>query len=239
MLRSKNHRAVFLFLPFVFCLYFIGISVANDPCFQGFSTIPGNVKYIFEWDPENPQEISRNSNVEIKVIGGIPQYNWSVSGTGFGLAQSQSNDVSNTLTADSTACGTATITVTDGRGDKITGYVRCTSGHWVLFCESIMPDDNCHRGGGNTYYYEGNRRIYILVRCIWDWPAPRKCWFHSCGGYDSKNYIPEDAVCWAIYDPYDCTHYLGGPGYACPGDDVGHSCCTLNLGIQVHEWVCQ
>ena len=102
-----------------------------------------------------------------------------------------------------------------------------------------MPDDNCHRGGGNTYYYEGNRRIYILVRCIWDWPAPRKCWFHSCGGYDSKNYIPEDAVCWAIYDPYDCTHYLGGPGYACPGDDVGHSCCTLNLGIQVHEWVCQ
>jgi hypothetical protein len=132
MLRAKKLRTAFLFLPFVFCLYLSGVSVADDSCFQGLSTIPGNVKYYFEWDPTNPQEIGRNSNVEIKVIGGIPQYNWSVSGNGFNLSQSQSNGISNILTADSTACGSATITVTDGCGGTTTGYVRCTSGDWVL-----------------------------------------------------------------------------------------------------------
>ena len=124
--------------------------------FQGFSTIQGNVKFNFEWDPANPQEIGRNSNAEIKVIGGLPQYNWSVVGTGFGLAQSQSNDVSNILTAGSTACGTATITVTDRRGDTTAGYVRCTAGHWVL-----KQDKTCLMPGSGTVTETGSNYAHV------------------------------------------------------------------------------
>lgn len=256
MVVFKILKTVALVCIFSFILQLSTIVFAND-CQTPISTEPGNRIIPPNWRDaykpkiySNNDEIARNNYVNVWVYSegrACPTYSWSVSGTGFHFDSASGPTTATTnadmetlqLWADGTACGTATITVTDLCEGNDEEYVRCTTGQWVLVCESIMPDDNCHRGGGNTYYYEGNRRIYILVRCIWDWPAPRKCWFHSCGGYDSKNYIPEDAVCWAIYDPYDCTHYLGGPGYACPGDDVGHSCCTLNLGIQVHEWVCQ
>jgi hypothetical protein len=73
MLRAKKHRTAFLYLSFVFCISLNGVSIADESCFQGFSTIKGSVRYLFEWDPANLQEIGRSSNVEIKNIAGIPQ----------------------------------------------------------------------------------------------------------------------------------------------------------------------
>jgi len=84
------------------------------------------------WDPTNPEEISESSSVNIGVIGGVPSYQWSVSGTGFWLSSDQTQGLSNTLNADDIACGSATITVTDNFGDKVTGYVRCENGQWSL-----------------------------------------------------------------------------------------------------------
>ena len=72
MLKAKKLRTALLVFPFILCLYLSGIAIGADPCFQGFSTIPGSVKYAFKWDPDNPDEIDRNGAVEIKIIGGIP-----------------------------------------------------------------------------------------------------------------------------------------------------------------------
>jgi len=117
-------------------LFFFGclsdISAAGDSCFQGFSTLPGSVKYALKWDPNNPDEIARNRDAEVKVIGGIPPYTWSISGNGFELSQNQSDNVFNILHADGNACGAAAITVTDCDGVSVMGYVRCTIGRWVL-----------------------------------------------------------------------------------------------------------
>ncbi len=134
--RLRKFKTTFLLLPIFFFIHLSNISAYGDSCFQGFSTMPGSVQYdeswLLQWDPDNPDEIDRNSDVEIKVIGGIPPYTWSVSGNGFNLSQSQSNSVSNTLNSDGTACGAATITVTACDGTSVIGYVRCASGQWVL-----------------------------------------------------------------------------------------------------------
>ncbi len=50
-------------------------------------------------DPNNADEIARNSTIAINVIGGCPPYTLSVSGNGFSLTD-------NTLFADDTAAGT-------------------------------------------------------------------------------------------------------------------------------------
>ncbi|MBW2005045.1 MAG: RHS domain-containing protein [Deltaproteobacteria bacterium] len=86
----------------------------------------------FQYNPNNPEDIDRNSTVEISVIGGTPPYTWSVSGKGFSLAETETQGLSNTLYADDTACRAATITVIDDCGQTATGYVRCTTGQWVL-----------------------------------------------------------------------------------------------------------
>jgi len=147
--RLRKLKTTFLLLPIFFFMYLSNISVAGDSCFQGFSTIPGSVKYALKWDPDNPDEIDRNSDVEMNVIGGIPPYTWSVSGNGFNLSQSQSNSVSNTLNADGTACGATTITVTDYDGTSVIGYVRCTAGQWTL------QDTSCGLSGAGTLVSSG------------------------------------------------------------------------------------
>lgn len=80
-----------------------------------------------QWNPNNPQEIDQDSSVTVAVIGCVSPYLWSVSGSGFSLSQGEADGLSNTLNADGTACGTATITVTDAQSETVTGYVRCTT----------------------------------------------------------------------------------------------------------------
>jgi RHS repeat-associated protein len=101
-----------------------------------------------QFDPGNPDEIDPNSSISINVIGGCPPYTMAVSGNGFSMT-------GNTLLADDTACGSATITVTDVCANSATGYVRSTNGTWVQICVfSGEPDDwdgnsgHCCSGGG-------------------------------------------------------------------------------------------
>jgi len=85
----------------------------------------------FAYDANNPETIARSAGAEILVTGGCGPFTWEVSGTGFTFSSSQSDDRSNTLNADATACGTATLTLTDACGTVLTNYVRCTTGQWV------------------------------------------------------------------------------------------------------------
>ncbi len=85
----------------------------------------------FECDSGNSETVVRENDVEITVIGGCPSFTWEVSGTGFSFASGSTSGRTNTLSADETACGLATITVTDSLGSEVTGYVRSTTGTWA------------------------------------------------------------------------------------------------------------
>jgi hypothetical protein len=145
------------------------------------------------WDPANPEEIGENSSVNVSVIGGVSPYKWSVNGTGFWLSSDQTEGLSNTLNADDIACGSATITVTDNFGDKVTGYMRCTNGQWVL-------KDQCGNDSGwNCTYLEGNKKWTLS-------------WW--CGtGDPGYNYCGMDCMCL-------CTSYWGK--IACSGSPGGN-----------------
>ena len=82
------------------------------------------------YDNDNSDDtIDREGTATVVVTDGCGPFNWSVSGTGFSIS-SLTEGRTNTLSADGTACGSATITVTDNCSDSCTGYVRCTEGHW-------------------------------------------------------------------------------------------------------------
>jgi len=76
--------------------------------------------------------IGQSSSVGVSIADGLGPYSWSVAGTGFSMLHEETAGVSNTLQSDETACGPATITVTDFCDGTATGYVRCTAdSHWV------------------------------------------------------------------------------------------------------------
>ena len=83
MVMSKKLKTTFLFLLVIFSLHLNSIPAIADPCFQGFPTMTGNIEYVFQWDPKNPDEIDRNSSETISVIHGSPNFQWEISGEGF------------------------------------------------------------------------------------------------------------------------------------------------------------
>ena len=102
-------------------------------------TVPGVVAGIeswlaLQWDPNNPEEIAASTSVTIRVLNGSPPYTWEVNEqNGFSLEYKETSDLSNTLYADDSSCGTAAISVRDGNSEIIEGQVRCTSsGIWVV-----------------------------------------------------------------------------------------------------------
>jgi len=152
MLVFKILKTVALVFIFSFILQLSTIVFAND-CQSDtppISTEPGNRIIPSNWrdayKPEifsNNDEIARNNYVNVWVDSdgkACPPYNWSVSGTGFHFNSASGPTTATTnadletlqLWADGTACGTATITVTDLCEGNDKEYVRCTTGHWVL-----------------------------------------------------------------------------------------------------------
>ena len=112
------------------------------------------------YDDDNPTTIAQSdSDVEITISDGIGPFAWVVTGTGFSLGSATTTGRSNTLNADGTGCGCATITITDACDDTATGYVRCTTGQWVLkgaYCGLAAEEDEATETpiGGNDLSYE-------------------------------------------------------------------------------------
>jgi hypothetical protein len=194
MLRVKPSKIVLMILTFVFCLHLSGLTVADD-CWDregGGPTVTGDYTYPpgwfpeFQYNPNNPDEIDRNSSVEISVIGGTPPYTWQVSGNGFSIPSS-TTDRTNTLSADDTACGAATITITDDCPTVATGYVRCTAGKWVekaSICELGGPADVCWHDA--PYYYcqkvEGYIKEWIELSHLGGMPTCEEWGDAACAG---------------------------------------------------------
>jgi len=153
---------------------------ANDNCPISIPTSPGNVvrntcvSSTIAWDESGSADtIIRNSNCPVAItdeLGKGGPYAWSVSGNGFSLVNPKTKTTSNTLLSNGTACGTATITVTDCGGKTTTGYVRCTTGKWVLIYSCGAGVSNCSWYGSIRGKYK-----YDASWCFRGYP-----WFSPC-----------------------------------------------------------
>ena len=124
---------------------------------------------VMTWDSVNSAEtVVRSGTAGVYVKDGLGPYTWSVTGTGFSMLHNETTVLYNTLQADATACGTATVTVTDFCGDSTEGIVRCTTGTWdlaILQCrackadsEDICPAIGCATCTSPAWYTEGKYR---------------------------------------------------------------------------------
>ena len=92
-------------------------------CFEFIACCPAEPN--ISWDDAGSDEtIVRNGSANVAVLGGQAPFTWSVTGTGFSFATPVTSGRTNVLSADNTACGSATITVVDGCGQSTVGYVR-------------------------------------------------------------------------------------------------------------------
>jgi hypothetical protein len=186
------------------------------------STLTGSYEggddLIFRWDPANPEEMGRNSEIEISVIGGCTPYLWSLSGEGFWfdaeftLTETKTmQEKTVTLYTDDTACATE-ITVKNGCGEVVTGYVRYPAGSWVYkgaglasghgkYCSSVWgPEDAIYIRGYQKWVVDrgGNPPRPTLCCGSWvssdwgegDWPprppcgTPLECDGADCGYWE-------------------------------------------------------
>jgi hypothetical protein len=208
MSKLSKLRLCLLVLSFVFFLNPSG-AVGQEGCIV--PTVPGNVEDIekwlaLQWAPGHPPaEIQPGTNALVKVVGGFPPIQWSVSGNGFSLGEVEENGVDHArnklLIASPTACGTATIEVVDKYGLAVTGYVRCKAGQWINTGDHVCrpPCEATIGGGGRPWCgydkkscISGNLR-YCYVFC----PSP--CANHcppeiclECGPY---YYYTQEWIC--------------------------------------------
>ena len=155
----------------------------------------------------NPETITPGTSVFLSVTGGKGPFFWSVSGTGFSLANNGTTDLpSNLLIADGSACGSATITVTDNCGFEVTGYVRSTVGVWCLIdtCSTTsMPlPTSCHtliQGVIGKYKYSG----YCCKGGCYSYYQDKCVPYCAGGGCESPLTLPSGYLCFVTLATYE------------------------------------
>jgi hypothetical protein len=149
----------------VFWLNSSGLSAEPCPpeCPGPTSTITENAEYkdswIFKWADDNPEFIPLGESEEVRVEGGVPNFKWQVSGDGFSLKESETTDRTNTLYADGTACGEATITVEDYHKQQVQGTVRAKDESFV-WDELNSPIQFPSKTGSVDVYVTGGQGPY-------------------------------------------------------------------------------
>ena len=215
---------------------------------------------VVSWDNVLSDEtVARNGIAGVYVQDGLGPYTWSVAGTGFSIPATTAG-VQNVLSADNTACGTATITVTDYCGDSTTGYVRCDTGNW---CEITF--DSCIISGAITEG-DGETRIQDKWKLVEVWGVTCSSAGFGCSGavwgmcvnnYDTCHCL-EPGSCHTTMGCTQCLNHGGicnQAGYAklcfSPADclccvDSGDDCdgavnnvvmCGKNTS-KLYEWKC-
>jgi len=174
-----------------------------------------------------------------------------VSGAGFSLTSAETDGLTNTLEADGTACGSATITVTDDCGESCTGYVRCTTGRWANRT-LVMYNRVGNPMSGQQFNTVGKYRYYVFW---YGAPPSTMCWQHCRDGCWT---CPGDLLHFVTNNPYgvigtsvfwECSWYtkhkwwwfrLGHQGSG-SSSRVGYNCGVdfkNNFGINRQEWIC-
>jgi hypothetical protein len=176
----------FKFIIVISFLSLYSLSLADDSCSDNVDTsglpmIVGDYSYSEKWFSTlilnvSEETVSRNNFVEAWVDSmewGCPPYQWTVSGSGFHF-QSVSGPISIStfkesetpkVWSDNTACGTATITVTDVCGQVATAQVRNTYGKWVTDCDksSSTGFGTC---GVSPFFVKGSYRYQEICACF-------------------------------------------------------------------------
>jgi hypothetical protein len=156
--------------------------------------------------------VSRGSHVEVWVESdchGCPPYQWQVSGTGFHFdsisgpttATTDGDEETLQLWADSTACGSAFITVTDGCQADAEESVREPSyGRWIQMHEEYCATIDSQPGGCDCY---------DCSEVVVGGYKYRDCWFGGTRAYN--RYHGPTCTKW----PY--TEDLSGSDCGCAG----------------------
>ena len=113
----------------------VTIIVPCDPCIRDDYLVPSIEKDQGTLAPGTAPCASSASTKTLTVQNGAGPFTWAVSGTGFCLAYVTTTGRSNILRADDTACGPATITITDYCSNSCTCEVRGTTGTWCSLPE--------------------------------------------------------------------------------------------------------
>lgn len=235
-------------VQFALCLHVSssGAFAEGPPCNP--STYPSSWEYPsgwecgrFVWDDDNPQTVHRNEAVTLRVVGGSPPFTWSVSGKGFSLSGPTGN--SNVLRASSTACGSATVRVTEGSSCSLECGVRCVdAGRWVLignFCGMAGPGPSPYISGKYKQEQKISWKRFGWVGASWN----------SCSSCEKH---------WEEYGGsqiVECLHGIDLPGpenysaygscyKSCNNKEVstsrytGNYCCRLVSTEKFYEWKC-
>jgi hypothetical protein len=107
------------------------ISGLCEECREYWATCCDETTALAFDDASTPDTIARSNSITLYTTGSGVPLTWTVSGTGFSLSRATTDGNTNTLSADGTACGSATITVTDCGETQISFTIRCTTGQWV------------------------------------------------------------------------------------------------------------
>lgn len=159
----------------------------------------------FAWNDDGSDDtIDQNGSAAVAVTGNNGPFDWSVSGTGFTISYEKTDGRSNTIWADATACGSATVTVTGCDGSSASGSVRCTDdSQWTW--ESDDEVDPC----------------YSTLSCT---PPPPTCPSTYSGEY-TCDVITENTKKTYTFHWYSC----GSPGCSCVCN-MGNPPCAEPVG---------
>lgn len=224
MLRRKFSTLCLLWIIITLCLPLTCPAHASDSCPISIPTSPGNAIHNtcvggkITWDDTNSAAtIERNKGCAVAITDeqgkGGPYY-WSVSGNGFRFEVSKTDTTNNTLLANGTACGTATVKVTDCGGKTATGYVRCTTGAWAL---TQAKGSDCPWSGTKApdYAAGGSDAQIFGYKTYGKWNV--SVMYIRCNTKDAAGVACRSA--WGLYDP------LGGLEPAMANFIASGPCC--------------
>lgn len=182
------------------------------------------------WDYDNSDEtVAPSSTSTVIVTGGNDTgtgiFTWTISGTDFTLGSETTSTGTNTAIAGSGACGSATITVTQG-SDSTTGYVRSTTGQWVTIETNNPAARGVVTGTGENFQSLGYRLI-----------QGKYYYFETVSSVASAADPPCASIAaWRSY-PFDIS-----PAYSCTGPPIGYDagtfpCCFKGNFPDDADWI--
>lgn len=237
-------------------LILAGSSVCYDS--TAFRCCPADEELAFDYDASG-ETIDPGGEVTLVITGGLPPYQWSVSGDGYSLKEEETWGLTNVLYAIDAECGVgldpyAVVTVVDGCDESATHYgVRNTDGQWGAFSEVLddtyaekCDEKICDSSGGSGYKYEMANDAdgiygYLRYRYSWDnvnFPTCKQSDPDDCCG----DYIPGAWNCGYSKNPSRgglCNYFVSyGPAITAPiTDRWGHDgCCHFELDEAI--WTC-
>lgn len=185
MIKNKIVKILLKSIIVIAILNLNSFSSAEDSCSvnnfgSGLPLILQDYSYSEDWFSTlylntNKETIPRNAYMEAWVDSGewgCPPYKWTVDGSGFHFESKSGptelydkyNDEIIKLWSDNSACGTATITVTDQCNQTATAFVKSTYGNWVQDCYAVCPDyfGTC----GIHDFVEGKNKWKLVYACF-------------------------------------------------------------------------